>query len=170
VIDGVRVVTWDRARADAVPPEAMRAVVDAAIRMADLVVIDLPRALDRSATVALQACGTVLLVVSADVQASVAAQRSAAVLRRWADDVRLVVRGPAPGRLDPAAVARALDLPLAGWLDREPRLASALERAEPPALRRRGPMAAFCREMIAELMTRGPSAPRRSRRRSRGVR
>jgi secretion/DNA translocation related CpaE-like protein len=158
VIDGVRVVTWDRSRADAVPPEAMRAVVDAAIRMADLVVIDLPRALDQSATLALQACGTVLLVVSADVQASVAAQRSATVLRRWSHDVRLVVRGPAPGGLDPSAVARALDLPLAGWLDREPRLATALERGEPPALRRRGPMAAFCRQMVADLVTRGSPA------------
>ena len=170
VIDGVRVVTWDRSQSDAVPPEAMRAVMDAAIRMADLVVIDLPRAVDQSATLALQACGTVLLVVSADVQASVAAQRSAAVLRRWSDDVRLVVRGPAPGGLAPAAVARALDLPLAGWLDREPRLASALERGEPPALRRRGPMAAFCRQMVADLVTRGAPASQHVARRSRDAR
>ena len=165
VIDGVRVITWDRSRADAIPPEAMRAVMDASIRMSDLVVVDLPRALDQSATLALQACGTVLLVVPADVQASVAAQRSAAVLRRWAHDVRLVVRGPAPGGLGPDAVARALDLPLVGWLDREPRLAATLERGEPPALRRRGPMAAFCREMVADLVTRGsPASPQPGRR------
>jgi secretion/DNA translocation related CpaE-like protein len=168
LIDGVRVVTWDRSQATQIPPEAMRAVIDAAIRVADFVVVDLPRALDQAATIALQACRTVLLVVSADVQATVAAQRSAAVLRRWADDVRLVVRGPAPGRLDPAAVARALDLPLAGWVDREPRLAAALERGEPPALRKRGPMAAFCRHMVGDIVS--TAAPSRSDTRRRGRR
>jgi secretion/DNA translocation related CpaE-like protein len=166
VIDGVRVITWDRTRAAPVPPDAMRAVVDATVRMSDLVVIDLPRSLDQAATLALQACRTVLLVVSADIQATVAARRSAAVLRRWADDVRLVVRGPAPGRLDASAVAKALDLPLAGWVDREPRLAAGLERGEPPALRRRGPMAAFCRDVLAEIT---PAQPRPGRR-SRGLR
>jgi secretion/DNA translocation related CpaE-like protein len=170
VIDDVYVVTWDRSTARSVPPEAMRAVIDAAIRMADVVVIDLPRSLDRAATLATQACRTVLLVVSADVQASAAAQRSAALLRRWADDVRLVVRGPSPGRIDPAGIARALDLPLVGWLPREPRLAAALERAEPPALRRRGPLAMFCRDMVAELMVPGSRDLHGRGRRARGRR
>jgi len=82
-IDGVHVVSCDRRRAEPVPPEAMRAVIDAAIRMADLVVIDIPRALDQSATLALQACHTVLLVVPAEVQAAASAGRSAAQLRAF---------------------------------------------------------------------------------------
>src|SRR4029453_13479804 len=141
VIDDVYVVTWDRSTARSVPPEAMRAVIDAAIRMAAGRVIPPPRSPGRAPPLATQACRTVLLVVSADVQASAAAQRSAALLRRWADDVRLVVRGPPPGRIAAPGIARALELPLAGWLPREPRLAAALERAEPPALRRRSPLA-----------------------------
>jgi secretion/DNA translocation related CpaE-like protein len=157
VIDGVRVITWDRATAAPIPPEAMRAVLDAAIRMADLVVVDIPRSLDRAATVAVETCDLVLLVVSADVQASAAAQRTAAILRRWSDDVRVVVRGPSPGGLEPARVARSLDLPLAGWLRPERGLGAALERAEPPALRRRSPLARFCQELVADL------APQRSR-------
>jgi secretion/DNA translocation related CpaE-like protein len=161
VIDGVRVVTWGRDAAGPVPPEAMRAVLDAAIRMADLVVVDVPRWLDRAATLAVENCHVVLLVVSADVQATAAAQRSAAVLRRWADDVRLVVRGPAPGGLEPARVARALDLPLAGWIRPERGLAVALERAEPPANRRRGPLAAFCHELVTDL---APATRRTGRR------
>jgi secretion/DNA translocation related CpaE-like protein len=154
LIDGVRVVTWDRAAAPPVPPEAMRAVLDAAIRMAELVVVDLPRSLDRAATVAMGACDVVLLVVSADVQASAAARRTAAVLSRWADDVRVVVRGPAPGGLEPGRVAHALDLPLAGWLRPERGLAAALERAEPPALRRRSPLARFCQELVRDVAPR----------------
>jgi secretion/DNA translocation related CpaE-like protein len=163
LIDGVHVVSWNRRRAGPVPPAAMRAVVDTAIRMADFVVIDIPRALDQAATVALQACQTVLLVVPAEIQASAAAARSAEILRRWASDVRLVVRGPAPGRIDPRGIARGLELPLAGWLRPDRGLAAALDRGEPPALRHRGPLAGLCRELVAELAMSGPAGPRSRR-------
>lgn len=152
-VDGVHVVSCNRRRAEPVPPEAMRAVVDAAIRMADLVVIDVPRALDQSAILALQACHTVLLVVPAEVQAAASAGRSAAILRQWAVDLRLVVRGPAPSGVNPDAIAMALDLPLAGWLRPDRGLAAALDRGEPPAMRKRGPLAGFCRDLVADLVT-----------------
>ena len=152
-VDGVHVVSCNRRRAEPVPAEAMRAVVDAAIRMADLVVIDIPRVLDQAATVAVQACRTVLLVVPAEVQAAASASRSADVLRPWVDDLRLVVRGPSPGGVSPQAIADALELPLAGWLRPDRGLAAALDRGEPPGLRKRGPLAGFCRDMVAELVT-----------------
>src|SRR6266545_3554622 len=69
----------------------------------------------------------------------------------------LVVRGPAPGRLRPREIARALGLPLAGSLRAEPDLARALERGEPPAGTGKGPLASLCQRLISELeLTGGP--------------
>jgi hypothetical protein len=64
-------------------------------------------------------------------------------------DVRLVVRVPAPTGLRPEAVGDALDLPLAAVLKPEPGLRAGLDRGEPPGLRTRGPLAAFCRDLLA---------------------
>jgi hypothetical protein len=65
-----------------------------------------------------------------------------------------VVRGPAPGGVDPQTVARALHLPVAGTLRSEPRLIKALEGGEPPAGNGRGPLAELCRQLLADLSPR----------------
>jgi hypothetical protein len=67
------------------------------------------------------------------------------------EDLSVVVRGPAPGRLKAREVARALGLPLAGSLRPEPALCQALERGEAPAASGRGPLADLCRRLIQEL-------------------
>lgn len=146
------VLSWDRGELVAVPPEAMAATVDAGRRGRDLVVVDLPRRLDESAAVALRAADRTLLVVPAELRAAAAAARVAAVAAAHCSSLAVVVRGPAPGRLRPREIARSLGLPLAGVLRPEPGLAPALERGATPAENGRGPLAALCRRLLADLV------------------
>jgi len=135
----------------AVPGEAMAATLDAARRGRDVVVVDLPRQLDDAAVLALQAADRALLVVPAELRATAAAARVAATVAPHCDDVAVVVRGPAPGRLKAREIARALGLPLAGTLRPEAGLCQGLERGEAPTADGRGPLAGLCQRIIAEL-------------------
>lgn len=150
-VGDVRVLSWDRGDSLTVPAGAMEALLPAAQRGADLVVVDLPRRFDEAARVSLQRATVVLVVVPAEVRATAAAARVTAAVAVQCDDVRVVVRGPAPGRLPARAVADSLGLPLAGALRPEPGLAAALERGEPPTARGRGPLAGFCTRFLAGL-------------------
>lgn len=151
-VDGVGVLSWDRGSGDPVPPEAMHSVLRSAVASTDLVVLDLPRGLDPAARVAVATCDVVLVVVPAEVRATASAGRVAAQVRSACDDIRLVVRGPAPSQLPVQAVVEALRLPLAGELRPEPGLAPALERGEPPTLRPRGPLGTLSRRVLADVL------------------
>ena len=145
------VLSCDRGDPLELPAGAMASVLAAAARVCDVVVVDLPRRFDDATQVALSGSDLVLLVVPAEVRAAAAAARIAAGLTQVCDDVRLVVRGPAPGGLDARDIAGALSLPLAGRLKAEPDLAAGLERGEVPAGRGSGPLAAFCRSLLDTL-------------------
>lgn len=151
-IEDLTVLSWDRGDALIVPPEAMRSVLSAGARGSDLVVVDLPRRLDDGAREVALRAELLLLVVPAEVRACAAAARVAAAATLHCADVRVVVRGPAPGGLDAATIAGSLGLPLAGDLRAEPHLAEALDRGEPPARRGKGPLAAFSDRFLAELV------------------
>ncbi len=90
-VHGLSVLSWDRGPVLSVPVEAVRAVLDAGRRAADLVVVDLPRVLDDASRAVLAASTTALLVVPAEVRAAAAASPGRRVRRR-------AVRRPAPGR------------------------------------------------------------------------
>ncbi|WP_433536658.1 septum site-determining protein Ssd [Micromonospora sp. CA-249363] len=145
------VLSWDRGEMLALPAAAMAATVDAAHRGRDFVVIDLPRQLDDAAVVALQAADQAFVVVPAELRATAAAARVVAVAAPHCDALSVVVRGPAPGRLRATEVARALGLPLAGTLRPEPGLCRGLERGEAPAAAGKGPLAALCQRIVADL-------------------
>jgi hypothetical protein len=100
----------------------------------------------------------VLLVVPAEIRATAAAGQVAARLAACTADLRLVVRGPAPGGLTDLLVADELGLPLAGWLAPEPGLATALERGEPPGRPGRGPLARLAADLVRSLGTAGQVA------------
>jgi secretion/DNA translocation related CpaE-like protein len=140
-----------------IPAEAMSATMDAARRGRDVVIADLPRRLDDAATVALQAADKTLLVVPAEVRAAASAARVAAAVSMHCDNVAVVVRGPAPGRLGARQVAQALGLPLAGSLRPEEAMCVALEHGEPPAGSGRGALAELCKRVIADLIAARPS-------------
>ncbi len=102
------VLSWDRGDVLAVPAEAMAATLDAARRGREFVVVDLPRQLDDAAVTALQSADRAFVVVPAELRATAAAARVAAVAAPHCHDLSVIVRGPAPGRLRAAEVARAL--------------------------------------------------------------
>ncbi|HEX8626753.1 MAG TPA: septum site-determining protein Ssd [Catenuloplanes sp.] len=144
-------LSFDRDDFLVVPGEAMAATLDAARRGRDLVVVDLPRQLDDAAVLALQAADRALLVVPAELRATAAAARVAALAAQHCGELSVIVRGPAPGRLKAREVARALNLPLGGTLRPEAALCQALERGEAPAASGRGPLAALCQRLVGEL-------------------
>jgi secretion/DNA translocation related CpaE-like protein len=146
------VLSCDRGDPVELRADAMSSVLGASARACEVVVVDLPRRIDESAQVALAAANVVLIVVPAEIRAAAAAARVATEVAKFADDVRVVVRGPAPGGLDAVDIASALGLPLAGQLKAEPDLAVALEHGEVPAGRGRGPLAEFCRRLLASTL------------------
>lgn len=155
---GLSVLSWDRGSTLSVSNDAVEAVLTAAVRAWDVVIVDLPRPADSAGEIVLPRCTTTLLVVPAEVRAVAAAGRVAARSCALAGDVRAVVRGPSPSGLRPAEVADSLGLPLAATLQTEAGLARTLERGEPPARSGRGSLAAACGDVLNSLT-------RRSRRR-----
>lgn len=148
---GLTVLSWDRGDVLAVPAEAVRAVVLAARRAWDLVVVDFPRRTDSATEEALACCTCVLLVVPTEVRAIAAAGRVATAIGPVAGDVRVVARGPSPSGLRGADIAEALNVPLAAEVTAEPGLVAALERGEPPGRSGRGPLASMCDRILADL-------------------
>jgi secretion/DNA translocation related CpaE-like protein len=153
--NGVRVLSGD-ARGGARPgdpgvPDAVRALGS----QHDLVVLDLPR----NGSWVLEPvpgahgehlrCDAVVVVATCDVRSAAAAAVTAQALGEH--HVRLVVRAPGPGGLDPAAFAEACGLPLAGTTRTERGAAAAAERGEAPADRRRGAVARTAARLLAEL-------------------
>jgi secretion/DNA translocation related CpaE-like protein len=131
-------------------PQAIHGVCTAGRRAGELVVCDLPRQLCDAGITALQAADLAVLVVPAEVRACAAAATVAARAAGHGAPLQLVVRGPAPGGLAPAEIARALDLPLLAAMRPQPGLAAALDRGAPPG-RGRGPLAAAAAEVLARL-------------------
>jgi septum formation inhibitor-activating ATPase MinD len=129
----------------------MAATLDAAQRGRDMIIVDLPRQLDDAAVLALQAASRTLLVVPAELRATAAAARIAATVALHCENLAVIARGPAPGRLKAREISRALGLPLAGSLRPEPSLCQALERGEAPAANGRGPLAELCRRLIQDV-------------------
>ncbi|MGI5224074.1 septum site-determining protein Ssd [Actinoallomurus sp. CA-142502] len=146
---GLAILSWHRGAVEPVAPDTMRSVLDAGARGFDLVVTDLPRQLTDASAEALATADMTLIVVPAEVRAAVAADRVADQARPYTRDLRLVVRGPAPGGLKPGVIAESLRLPLAGVMSADRRLAAAIERGEPPGTG--GPLNAFCARFLGGL-------------------
>jgi len=147
------VLSWDRGDILTVPPEAMRAVLDAGGRAHDLVVVDLPRHRTSAADEALGGSTRTIVVVPAEVRAVAAAARVVGGLREVASNIGLVVRGPAPSGLPAEAVAASLRIELLGEIAAERHLDVMLDRGQAPP-RRRGPLGALCAELVADVVAR----------------
>ena len=158
---GLPILTWPHTRTDiplpAVGAEPVRAVLTALAQAGDLVVVDLPRSLDEAATEALALANVTLMVVPAEVRASAAASQLAAAVRLVTTDLRVVVRLPAPGGLEPLDITDVMGgLPLAGVIGAERRLSAAAEHGEPPGSSARGSVSAFCRTFLDDLFGLAP--------------
>jgi secretion/DNA translocation related CpaE-like protein len=150
---GLTVLSWGRGHVVTIPPPAVRAVVSAARRGGDAVVLDMPRRLDAATEEALELCTCTLLVVPAEVRAVAAAARVALGLTAVTADVRVVVRRPSPSGLGAVEVSDALGLPVVAEMESEPHLDDRLDRGEPPAQTGRGTIAAACNKVLDDLVT-----------------
>jgi secretion/DNA translocation related CpaE-like protein len=146
-------LSFARDDSPAVPGEAMAAALDAGRHGRDVIIADLPRQFDDAAVLALQSADRAVLIVPAELRATAGAARVAQMIRVHRDDLSLVVRGPAPGKLKAEEIAEALRLPLAGSLRPEPAMCQALERGRAvPAGTGKGPLAELCRKLINDLI------------------
>ncbi len=153
-LDALSVLSWGRPdpEADApIPADASAAVAEGVLRGFDLVVLDLPRAVEAVPTTWLRMIDVGLVVVTPSVRASAAAARVSARLEHTVRDLRTVVGGVAGAGLPAELIADTLGLPLQGELRPEPGLAAALERGEAPGLRPRSPLARFAVRLLADL-------------------
>lgn len=151
-VAGVRLLSCTRGQPTSLSGQAVGAVVDAAAREGDLVVVDLPRHIGDLEAAVLARCRMALLVVPGSVRAAAAGSLVAAMAESHAADLRVVVREPMAAGCLPETVADAMQIPLQGRLEAEPGLDGALDAGEAAALRTRGPLAAIARDVLAELL------------------
>jgi secretion/DNA translocation related CpaE-like protein len=148
---GVVMLSAGRRGADLVP-EALAAVVEAGSRAGATVICDLPRQSSPAVETVLAEADLVVVVTPAEVRACAATQVVAEWVTAINPNVGLVVRGPAPGGLRAAEMASILGLPLLAAMRAENTLDGALERGGlGRGLRRRSPLAAAAREVLAVL-------------------
>jgi secretion/DNA translocation related CpaE-like protein len=150
---GLPILTWPHSTAvkqaaDPIRAEASRAVLGVLAQAGDLVVVDVPRCLDEAAVEALSVATVTLMLVPAEIRAITAASQLAATARRYASDLRIVVRTPSPSALTPTDVVDAVGLPLAGEIKVDRRASVAAEYGEPPGTVPRGTLAGFCRPFL----------------------
>jgi len=152
------VISCDRTELLELPPDGMAAVLDAGVRGADLVVVDLPRCRSAAGEIALVRSTVTLVVVPAEVRATAAAGRVAELVATAAADVRVVVRGSGSSSLRGEIIAESLGLPLVGQMPSDPDIGADLDRGLPPARTGRGPLAELCHHLIGELVHRSRGA------------
>lgn len=147
---GCTVLSADRSRPGPPPSEAVEGVLAALADEHAGVVLDLDRgdALDGGA--ALRSCAVVVLVVPQDLLGVAGALAVRAALVQAVGDVRLVVRGPAPGGLSVADVAQVLELPVVARVRAQRGLARSMERGGGPGARS-GSTARAARAVLAAL-------------------
>jgi len=161
---GMQFVSWDGAAGLGVKPAAMKSLVQAAVRVSDLVVADIPRYVDDAASEVLIRSAVTFLVVPAEVRATAAGRRVLGRVIPLTGSIRAVVRVPGPSGLGAETVAESLGIPLFGELRPDRGLSLALEHGLPPARSGRGPLARLSGRILDELAVAGGVAqPERSR-------
>lgn len=147
--DGVSVLSSGRAGTD-IEAGPLSAVIDAGCRGGVTVVCDVPRRATEAAETALDAADLVVVVTPADVRSCTAA----AAARPWVlacnPNAGVVVRGPSPGGLRAAEVARIVDLPLLAAMRPQAGIAEVLERGG-LRVRSRSPLGAAARRVLSVL-------------------
>ncbi|MGV0744203.1 septum site-determining protein Ssd [Mycolicibacterium sp. XJ870] len=147
--DGVSVLSSGRTGVD-IDSGPLGAVIDAGCRGGVTVVCDVPRRCTAAAETALDAADLVVLLTPADVRSCVAAAAARPWILACNPNAGVVVRGPAPGGLRAAEVARIVDLPLLAAMRPQPGLHDHLERGG-LRLRRGSPLTGAARRVLTVL-------------------
>jgi len=142
------------AESRAVDAAVVREVLSAARRGHELVVVDLPRALDEVGAELVARCDLLLLVVSASVTGIAAAGRVVARLPER-ERLRLVVRGRGT---DPEVVGRALGVPVLASMADQRGLAEAVDLGLGPGRTGRGPLGRAVAEVLARCRVQAVAA------------
>lgn len=152
----LRVLSWDHVQEETVPASSVvREVVAAAQRGSDLVVLDLPRDLDRpGAADAARLADLLVVCARSAVLPVVAAGRVVARTRGLGVPMGLAVR-TGPGGVDPLDVADTLGLPLVTPVPTRRRTEELLDLGLGPAGTRRAPLARAARAVLRALETGG---------------
>ncbi|MGQ9347565.1 MULTISPECIES: septum site-determining protein Ssd [Mycolicibacterium] len=149
VLSGSRVLSGDRSSND-IDPAPLGAVIDAGSRGGVTVVCDVARRPGAAAETAVAAADLVVLVTPADLRSCAASAATAQWVTAANPNTGVVVRGPAPGGLRPADVARIVGLPVLTAMRPQPGIESALERGG-LRVRARSPLARAAREVLSVL-------------------
>ena len=148
---GVRLLAHARGGGPPVERGAMQAVLSAAVRGCDVVVVDVGRSTDPAAEAVLDLASTAYVVVPADIRAVAAATSTVARVRDHCADVALVVRRSGPAGLTAVTIAELVGAPVAAELRAEAGLAGRLERGVPPGANGRGSLADVGRRLLGRL-------------------
>ncbi|MEX0426357.1 septum site-determining protein Ssd [Nocardioides sp. DS6] len=145
---------WDSSDTRVPDPDVVREVLAAARRGHEMVVLDLPRALDEVTAELVTRCDLVLLVVSASVTGIAAAGRMVTRLPER-ERLRLVVRGRGA---DPEVVARALGVPVLAAMPDQRGLNEAVDLGLGPGRTGRGPLGRAVAEVLSRCRIRAVAA------------
>ncbi|RPF23164.1 pilus assembly protein FlpE [Myceligenerans xiligouense] len=124
------------------------------VRSGRTVVLDLPRPSSWTGPVRalLQGCDVAVLVTPLTFPGAAGAELVRdQLVAAGARDVRVVVRGPAPGQVDPDALGAALGLSVDGVLERDRSLPGAVERGDGLPTGRRNAVARLAADLGAAL-------------------
>jgi secretion/DNA translocation related CpaE-like protein len=146
---GVSVLSGSRTGSD-IDAGPMGAVIDAGSRGGATVICDLPRRSTGAVEMVLDAADLVVVIAPADVRSCAAAAAIAPWVSAINPNAGVVVRGPSPGGLRAADVAKIVGLPLLAAMRAQPGVADALERGG-LRLRGRSPLIAAARRVLAVL-------------------
>jgi secretion/DNA translocation related CpaE-like protein len=147
--DTLPVLSWDASGSRPIAAGVLRGLAASARRGAELVVIDLPRHLDTTATELLRGCDRVVVVVPSQVRAVAAARSLMLGLPALCPDVRVVVRRLPHTDLTPDSVADALERPLAGIVSTHRSVARAIDEGLGPL--GHGRLERTCRTLLAAV-------------------
>ena len=151
-VDGVAVLSFDRARDVRPAAEILREVLIALSRATDLVVVDLPRP-DHEVFEALSSSvDVIVLLAGAGICDLAGASAITEHLIPSCPDVWLCLRAGGKGGSFAETVALALDLPLLAVLREEPSLAADLLHGIPPGTSRKGALAATADTVLAQFV------------------
>jgi secretion/DNA translocation related CpaE-like protein len=150
-VEGIHVLSVDRASGAAVPVTAVPAVVDSAMSATSVLLLDLPRAHPDLLESLVARCDDVLLVTTLDVRGATSGLRLSRWLRARAR-TGLVARHVPHSSLDADELGTWLALEVAAELPHDRRLASAVERGDVRALARPSRYARAVDALLAALV------------------
>ncbi|MEO6143689.1 MAG: septum site-determining protein Ssd [Dermatophilaceae bacterium] len=151
-VDGVAVLSFDRARDVQLSAEIVHEVLHSLSRAADLVVVDLPRP-DHKVFAALAPwLDSLVLLAGSGICDLAGASAVAEHLIRACPDVWLCLRTSGKGGHFADTVAGALDLPLLATVREEPSLAADVLHGIPPGSSGKGALAAVADKVLAQCL------------------